>query len=114
MLEVVEQNDLQHQVLSSDDERRQIQGQKKVLEHCELGKSHTHSCDNIKKNQSISIIAKNDINTVAGSSVIPRPRCLDMTKAVAVQLVMLSGTVRANFTVSESLQTQNTEITFIL
>lgn len=57
-----------------------------------------------KKKRIILIFAKNGINTVAGSSVIPRPRCSDMTKAVAVQLVMLSGTVRGNLTVWESLQ----------
>lgn len=35
-LEVVEQNHLQHQLLSSDDVGRKVQGQEEVLEHCEL------------------------------------------------------------------------------
>lgn len=38
--EVVEQNDLQQQLLSSDDVGRQIQGQEEILEHCELQERH--------------------------------------------------------------------------
>lgn len=36
LLEVVEQNHLQNQLLSSDDVGREVQGQEEVLEHCEL------------------------------------------------------------------------------
>lgn len=42
-------------------------------------------------------------NTSAGFSTTPRPRLSDMTKAVAVQVVMESGTVRVITAVSESL-----------
>lgn len=37
---VVEQNDLQHQLLSSDNVGRQIQGQEERLERCELWEGH--------------------------------------------------------------------------
>ena len=38
--EVVEQNDLQQKLLSSDDVRRHVQGQEEILEHCELQEGH--------------------------------------------------------------------------
>lgn len=40
--EVVEQDDLQQQLLSSDDVGRQIQGQEEILEHRELQEDHIH------------------------------------------------------------------------
>lgn len=43
-------------------------------------------------------------STSAGLSVMPSPRFSDITKAVAVHVVMLSGTVRVFSIESESLQ----------
>lgn len=40
--EVVEQDDLQHQLLSPDDVGRQIQGLEEILEHRELQDDHIH------------------------------------------------------------------------
>lgn len=44
------------------------------------------------------------LNTSAGCSTIPSPRFSDITKAVAIQVVMLSGTVSAISFVFELLQ----------
>lgn len=38
--EVVEENDLQQQLLSSDNAGRKVQGQEEILEDCELQEEH--------------------------------------------------------------------------
>jgi len=44
LLQVVEQNHLKHQLLSSDDVGWNIQGQEEVLEHYELQNIHMKNC----------------------------------------------------------------------
>lgn len=52
------------------------------------------------------------VNTSAGLSTMPRPRFSDMTKAVAVQVVMLSGTVRCISAESELLWKKDAQTCF--
>lgn len=47
--EVVEQNDFQQQLLSSDDVGRKIQGQEEVLEHCELREECMETLNNTNR-----------------------------------------------------------------
>lgn len=60
----------------------------------------------VRKQTAVKSDWRKDVRTCAGRSVMPRPRFLDMTKAVAVQVVMLSGTVSSRSVVTVSLQSQ--------
>lgn len=164
LLEVVEQNHLQHQLLSPGNAGRKVEGQEEVLKHRELQGDQRRSeqqkagsedggfikCSlsmfiwilqvQIKSrpcfpsscsfNQLINLqCGARDADgwngslcrpftfwtwiihlywdlqhTSAGFSVTPRPRSWDMTKAEAVQVVMLSGTVSEISSPTEALQ----------
>lgn len=144
--QVVEQNDLQQQLLSSDNVGRKIQGKEEILEHRELREDfmETSLCtvssgrrqhlqlyrhqlrihlsgQKKRKNSAMRRFLlkmchtgshSSGVNTSAGLSTMPRPRFSDMTKAVAVQVVMLSGTVRCISSESELLWKKDAQTCF--
>lgn len=101
---VVEEEDLQQQLLSTDNAAGEMQGKEELLEDAELQENQVEPSQRVKQRSDPSSAA--GLNTSTGALVNPRPRFSDMTKALATQVVRLSGTVARISTETESLWKQ--------